>query len=74
MSISFDIAFGLIPHDIFWLWVNICSGDGLLPSGNKPLHEPMMVLFYDTIRSFQRLMGLKQRFHLVSMGKSIVEL
>ena len=25
------------------IWVNICSGNGLLPSGNKPLPEPMLI-------------------------------
>ena len=26
----------------FWLWVNIGSGNGLVPPGNKPLPEPML--------------------------------
>ena len=29
--------------------VNIGSGNGLLPSGNKPLPDPMLTLIYDTI-------------------------
>ena len=28
---------------------NIGSGNGLVPSGNKPLHEPMLAKFYVTI-------------------------
>ena len=28
----------------FWWYVNIDSGNGLMPSGNKPLTEPMMTL------------------------------
>ena len=29
--------------------VNIMSGDGLVPSGNKPLSEPMLTLIYVAI-------------------------
>ena len=29
--------------------VNIGSGDGLVPSGTKPLHEPMVTQFYVAI-------------------------
>ena len=32
------------------LWyINISSGDGSLPDSTKPLHEPMLAKFYDTI-------------------------
>ena len=31
-----------------WWQVNIGSGDGLVPSGSKPLSEPMLTRFYDT--------------------------
>ena len=31
-------------------FVNIGSGNGLVPSGNKPLPEPLMSNIYDTIR------------------------
>ena len=31
----------------YWRLVNIGSGDGLMPSGNKPLPEPMLTLFID---------------------------
>ena len=27
-----------------WIWVNIGSGNGFLPDGNKPLPEPMLTL------------------------------
>ena len=27
---------------VTWIWVNIGSGSGLVPSGNKPLPEPML--------------------------------
>ena len=27
---------------LYWRWVNIGSGNGLVPSGNKPLPEPML--------------------------------
>ena len=30
-----------------WLWVNVGSGNGLVPSGNKPLLEPMLTKFHD---------------------------
>ena len=29
-------------HAVPQIWVNICSGNGLLPDGNKPLPEPML--------------------------------
>ena len=29
----------------YWWWVNIGSGNGLVPSGNKPLPEPMLTQF-----------------------------
>ena len=34
------------PH---WWSVNLGSGNGLVPSGNKPLPEPMLTKFYDII-------------------------
>ena len=30
------------PSDAIWVWVNIGSGNGLLPDGTKPLPEPML--------------------------------
>ena len=30
----------------YWWWVNIGSGNGLVPSGNKPLPEPMLTQIY----------------------------
>ena len=33
----------------FRQWVNIASGNGLVPSGRRPLPEPMLTKFYDTI-------------------------
>ena len=32
-----------------WWLVNIGSGNDLVSSGNKPLPEPMLTKFYDTI-------------------------
>ena len=34
----------LWPSDAIWrqIWVNIGSGNGLLPDGTKPLPEPML--------------------------------
>ena len=31
-----------------WWSVNIDSGNGLLPNGNKPLPKPILTKFYDT--------------------------
>ena len=31
----------------YWGEVNIGSGNGLVPSGNKPLPEPMLTQIYD---------------------------
>ena len=36
------------PH---WLYIDIGSGNGLLPSGNKPLSEPMLTEIYVYIAS-----------------------
>ena len=33
----------------YWLQVNIGSGDGLVPSGNKSLPEPMLTQIYAAI-------------------------
>ena len=30
----------------YWWIVNIVSGNGLVPSGNKPLFEPMLIDIY----------------------------
>ena len=35
------------PH--LWLMINIGSGIGLVPSGNKPLPEPMSTKFYVSV-------------------------
>ena len=32
----------MIVTGFHWWWVNIASGNGLVPSGNKPLPEPML--------------------------------
>ena len=29
-------------HMVTWIWINIGSGNGLLPDGTKPLPEPML--------------------------------
>ena len=36
-------------HRTHWWWVNIGSGNGLVPSGNKPLPEPMLTHIYVTV-------------------------
>ena len=46
LSIYFEIALRWRPH---WSLVNIGSGNGLIPSGNKLLPEPMLTKFYDVI-------------------------
>ena len=33
----------------YWLQVNIGSGDGMVPSGNKPLPEPLLTKFSNAI-------------------------
>ena len=42
MSISSAIAFKWMAQDPSRDKVNIGSGNGLVPSGNKPLPEPML--------------------------------
>ena len=40
-----DLFNSLWPSDAIWrqeIWVNIGSGNGLLPDGTKPLPEPML--------------------------------
>ena len=37
-----------------WSLVNIGSGNGLVPSGNKPLPEPTLTWFYDLSHSHHR--------------------
>ena len=48
LQISYEIE---VPatRPYFWL-VNIGSGKGLVPSGNKPLPDPMSTKSYDAIR------------------------
>ena len=41
-GISFEIALRWMPLDIYSWEVNIGLGNGLVPSGNKPLPEPML--------------------------------
>ena len=39
-----------MPQDLSeWWLVNIGSGNGLVPSGNKPLPEPMLTKYNDAI-------------------------
>ena len=33
-------------HRIPWWWINIGSGNGLVPAGNKPLPEPILTQIY----------------------------
>ena len=41
MSASCEIALNDTEH--LWWWVNIDSGNGLAPSGNKPLPELILI-------------------------------
>ena len=47
-DISYEIALRWMSSAApYWRLVNIGSGNGLLPSGNRPLpHEPMLTTFY----------------------------
>ena len=36
-------------HGTYWWWVNIGSGNGSVPSGNKPLPDPMLIQIFNTI-------------------------
>ena len=42
MKISYEIALRRMPQNPFWWKVNIGSSTGLVPSGNKPLPEPLL--------------------------------
>ena len=39
-----------------WWYVNMVSGNGLVPAGNKPLPKPLLTYFYDDLMCFQGLM------------------
>ena len=43
-----------------WWQVNIDSGNGLVPSGNKPLPDPMLTQIYVTIWCHQATMNYFQ--------------
>ena len=47
LSIFFERWTAQLTRPHWWL-LNIGSGKGLVPSGNKPLPEPMLTKFYDT--------------------------
>ena len=49
VSNSWEIAFRWIPQNTFDDKVNIGSGNGLVPSGNKPLAKPMLTHIYVAI-------------------------
>ena len=51
LSISCEIAPRWMPQDLIWWLVNIGSGNGLVPSGNKPLPEPMLTKIFVVTRS-----------------------
>ena len=34
--------YGLVMHMVAWIWVNIGSGNGLVPDGTKPLPEKVL--------------------------------
>ena len=42
-GISYEIAIRWMPY---WWEVNIVSGNGLVPLGNKPLPEPMLTQIF----------------------------
>ena len=47
MSITCEIAPREYATWLHWWSVNTDSGNGLVPSGTKPLPEPMLTKFYD---------------------------
>ena len=44
-----DICFWTSTPEIYWWQVNFASGNGLVPSGNKPLPEPKLTQIYVVI-------------------------
>ena len=49
MIVSFEVAFIWMPQDFTGDYlVNIGPGSGLVPSGNKPLPEPILTQIYVT--------------------------
>ena len=48
-GISREIALNMNVTELHWYSVNIGSGNGLVPSGSKPLPEPMFTQIYVTI-------------------------
>ena len=48
LSNSQEIALRKMPQNIWWE-ICIASGKGLVPSGNKPLPEPMLTQIYAII-------------------------
>ena len=49
-------------------WVNIGSGDGLLPDGTKPLPEPMFALSSENTSDIH-LRAISQEMHQPSITK-----
>ena len=50
------------------IWINIGSGNGLVPSGTKPLSVPMLIQFYDLNHfSIARFYGIHLRAILQRM-------
>ena len=73
-NIVFLIGTFRFPHDnrpkmiatgLHWWYVNSGSGNGLVPSDNKPLPEPMLRQIYVAIWRHQATMGLNQNSRTV---------
>ena len=52
----------------YWWWINVGSGNGLVPLGNKPLPEPMLTQIFvttshhlDTVSQWDPLLDMKNR-------------
>ena len=74
--ISSEIVLSVIVTGLPWWWVNIGSGNGLVPSENKPLPEPMLTQIYGITRpqwvnpwSLPRLFLQFENNHFVSSFK-----
>ena len=49
LSIFCEIVVRCMPQDRIEHWVNIGSGNGLVPDSTKPLPEPMLTKIYEAL-------------------------
>ena len=66
MSTSSEIALGLKLQNTFDDKINICSGNSLVSSGNKPLPEPKSTQSYTAIWHHYAIMSEDQSH--ISLG------